>query len=288
MSNETLKYPKNSITQFRMKHYSDYPKINECYISGSDAIEGGHMFYEGAPELPAEPTPVDYMDLSNAAAGIARIFDVAHTPALIPEINQRINLWPINTVKILEGLQGYRGACKYIMHLGQPNEPEKDYQLSDDITPLIRGYADRVVLVGSNVPTTVITNTVPANPLEDLIVNSKLLLDLEADWDQEGALQIDQEIYAASVDFLRAYYNHIKATSYSIQLPEINPCPDGTVDLEWHTEHAQLLINFRRDKEGAITAFYYGDQFSNKEPIKGSVAAIGVKEHLAAWMKYLA
>jgi hypothetical protein len=128
-----------------------------------------------------------------------------------------------------------------------------------------------------------------SSPLEELILKSNALKSLTIDWDEDGALPIDETTVDYTSWFLRHYYNYtLKHLGTKIQLPEINPCPDGSIDLEWHTPHAQLLINIRKDKEGTYTAYYYGDRHNNKMQVKGSTPLSEFSEHLAVWMKYLA
>jgi len=127
------------------------------------------------------------------------------------------------------------------------------------------------------------------SPLDELIIKADGLKNLPLDWDEDGALPIDETTVEYASWFLRHYYNYtLKHFGTKIQLPEINPCPDGSIDLEWHTPFAQLLINIRKDKEGVYTAYYYGDRHNNKMQVKGSTPLSEFSEHLAVWMKYLA
>jgi hypothetical protein len=128
----------------------------------------------------------------------------------------------------------------------------------------------------------------PKSPIDVLIEKSMAIKDLPYDWDEEGALPIEEAALSAATSFLKKYYSFI-SKSYNLQicLPEINPCKDGSVDLEWHTPKAQLLINFRKDKESNYIAYYYGDRHNNKMQVKGSTPVFEFSEHLAVWMKFL-
>jgi hypothetical protein len=81
--------------------------------------------------------------------------------------------------------------------------------------------------------------------------------------------------------FILANYNR------DIQLPEINPCSNGSIDLEWHTSsNGRLLINIRKDVNGdSYIAYYYGDKYDNKMQVKGSIPVNEFSEYLAVWMK---
>lgn len=113
------------------------------------------------------------------------------------------------------------------------------------------------------------------------------ILNLENDWNGEGALAISKEIVNEVKDFLIQYYSFLDSTAgISIKLPEINPCPNGSIDLEWQTASARLLINVRK-RENEYFGFYYGDKYDDKMQLKGSFPVNEFSESLAVWMKYL-
>ena len=120
--------------------------------------------------------------------------------------------------------------------------------------------------------------------LDELIEQSKYMLALEEGWDEEDALPIGKAIWENATSFLRAYAGYIHQ-HYEIQLelPEINPLRDGSIDLEWRTSSGRLLINF--DKENPREASFYGDRYADEDCIKGNVDITGIREHLAIWMK---
>lgn len=123
--------------------------------------------------------------------------------------------------------------------------------------------------------------------IEDAIKEANSIVELPADWDGEGALQITKGVFEAAVGFLREYSCYISDNFHiQIEAPEINPVRNGSIDLEWHTTNAQMLINIRhRDNE--FYAYYYGDRYQNRMPIKGNVPLSEFSESLAVWMKYL-
>ena len=118
---------------------------------------------------------------------------------------------------------------------------------------------------------------------------SKSLLLLEKDWDSEGAVKIDINIFLSSIKFLVEYSNYIyRNRGLVIASPEINPCINGTIDLSWRTSKVRLLINIRFSELKAMSAYYYGDFYNNMSPIKGSISVNEFSEFLAIWMKNLA
>ena len=75
---------------------------------------------------------------------------------------------------------------------------------------------------------------------------------LETDWDQDGAEIIDTNVINTAKEFLKALYSQ-KELLYH---PEVDPCCNGTIDILWHTDNHQLLINIKKDCK---TIGYYGE-----------------------------
>ena len=121
-------------------------------------------------------------------------------------------------------------------------------------------------------------------PLVQEIQDSRYILKLSDSWDDAGALPIEPIIYETTVRFLQDYAAFIlKKYKIIIETPSINPVKNGSVDLEWHTPNARLLINIRDTQN----AYYYGDQHNNINSIKGSVSTQTTENFLAAWMTKL-
>jgi hypothetical protein len=128
----------------------------------------------------------------------------------------------------------------------------------------------------------------PFGRLAKVIEQSKFFLDLEPGWDEENALTIDPEVWKTAIKFLIHYSIDIfKNIDRLIEEPEISPCKDGTIDLSWRTSRSRMLINFRKSEDG-IRAYYYGDFYNNKQPIKGWVNTNTVDIYLSMWMRNLA
>lgn len=123
--------------------------------------------------------------------------------------------------------------------------------------------------------------------IEEAIQEAQHITGLTNNWDEDGAQQISKETLDTAATFLKSYADYLSLTyNVEIDAPEINPVKNGSIDLEWHTQGAQMLINIRR-KEGQYYAFYYGDRYNDKMPIKGNVPMSEFSESLAVWMKYL-
>lgn len=122
--------------------------------------------------------------------------------------------------------------------------------------------------------------------IEKAITQAQRMLDLPDGWDEENAKRIEQSTFQAASSFLRLYANRLVELDIRIQAPEIDPCPDGSIDLNWHTQNARMLINIRQDNNEYV-AYYYGDFYEGKMPFKGNIAVTIYYEFFAAWMKYL-
>lgn len=120
----------------------------------------------------------------------------------------------------------------------------------------------------------------------EAINESKHLLELEDDWDEEGALATNEIIYKRSIDILVTYSNYVyEEHGFAIEAPEINLVKDGSIDLEWRSKDYILLINVRNTKERNI--HYYGEEFSKKTIIKGFIDYNEINKDLGFWMQKL-
>lgn len=126
-----------------------------------------------------------------------------------------------------------------------------------------------------------------APEIETAIQEAAYITDLPDNWDEEGAKQISLQTFTAAASFLREYSRYLSTLGKSLTPPEINPCCDSTIDLSWRTEQARMLINIRL-LEKVPYAFFYGDRYHNKIPLKGNTPVDEFSEPLAVWMKYLA
>ena len=125
------------------------------------------------------------------------------------------------------------------------------------------------------------TKTAGLQALVQEIEASKFILNLNENWDENGALPISPILYETAICFLQNYATFIsKKYKTVIETPSINPVKNGSIDLEWHTSNVQLLINIRDTQN----AYFYGDYYNNDSPIKGSVSVKTVEPFFAAWM----
>ncbi|MEK7257879.1 MAG: hypothetical protein AAB316_24185 [Bacteroidota bacterium] len=112
------------------------------------------------------------------------------------------------------------------------------------------------------------------------------ILDLEADWDDEGSPAIDKHTFIRAIHFVMDYaswlfYKH----GIILAPPQILPGSDGSIDILWRSINYRMLINIPSDENKQ--AEYYGDDIKDGNSIKGKVPTNGIKEHLALWLNNL-
>ena len=96
--------------------------------------------------------------------------------------------------------------------------------------------------------------------LNQVIEESKVILDLEEDWDGAGAQPIEQLTWERAVDFLLGYATNIwKKLQVIMPNPEIGPGPKGDIDIHWKIDEFELLINIPSDVNEKLK--FYGDDY---------------------------
>jgi hypothetical protein len=92
--------------------------------------------------------------------------------------------------------------------------------------------------------------------IEEAIEGSRPLTDLPEDWDDAGAKQISKSTWSVATELLRnAARTAYRRYCYSLPVPNIGPCADGSIDLYWSTAKFTLLINVRPD-DGKHSDYY--------------------------------
>lgn len=118
------------------------------------------------------------------------------------------------------------------------------------------------------------------------INSSYYILNLTDCWDGENAEPIKNDIYFITIEYLvnltDFIYNNFNVI---IAVPEINPCKDGSLDLEWRTNENVLLINLKSSNN--LDIHYYGENKITNNSIKGISKTIAINEDLCFWMKKL-
>ena len=90
------------------------------------------------------------------------------------------------------------------------------------------------------------------------IEDSKYMLELEEDWDDEGGMPIDEVTFERASDFLLGYAEWLLDNkNVVIQTPEISPGPENSIDIHWRLENYRMLINIPSNPQKQ--AGFYGD-----------------------------
>lgn len=102
----------------------------------------------------------------------------------------------------------------------------------------------------------------PHDQLETEITEARAhILSLKDDFDGEGSEGYVTETFDRAVKLLRFLYQHCDHEFSAIltQIPDIMPGPHGSIDIHWHRNHFDLLINVPRDVQ-SDAAFHLGYQ----------------------------
>jgi len=121
------------------------------------------------------------------------------------------------------------------------------------------------------------------------IKRSEYILSLKPYWDDNKALTIPKNVWKSAVELLINYSKNILESSIdntTIKCPEINPCPNGSIDLSWRTAKARFLVNVRVENN-IVVAYYYGDLYNEKSPISsdGACNIDKLPNWIIVWMK---
>lgn len=102
------------------------------------------------------------------------------------------------------------------------------------------------------------------------IQESKYILDLKDDWDDEGSVGYELSTWKRAVGFLTDLAKTaLDSFGVLIDPPKIYHGPDGSIDMLWKNEAYKILVNFPKDD--ALPASFYGNT-SSKETVKGTFA----------------
>jgi hypothetical protein len=116
------------------------------------------------------------------------------------------------------------------------------------------------------------------------IANSKYILDLEEDWDDEGANATNLSTYDRAINFIRNYSIKIFQSGIRISAPTIEILRDGSIGVNWETSKASFLIVF--DESNEKFSYCYGKNKINGIPYKTGIENDNsVDESVASWMK---
>ena len=125
--------------------------------------------------------------------------------------------------------------------------------------------------------------------IQDVIVDAKFILDLEANWDSEGAIEIPKIIFDRAIHFVESYSSRVYFEFGIIPVsPEITPLKDGSIDLLWNNDKTSLLVNIKN--ASSDIAYYYGELYNNNGQIfdvNGQIPTNLIIDTFASWFSYL-
>ncbi len=137
----------------------------------------------------------------------------------------------------------------------------------------IRKKANEFVIYEEN-PTVTLKNTVTIElpsrfyELDREVENSKYILALENDWDDEGSVAYQEATWKKAIQFTSNYAKWVfDETSRVIPTPKIAPGPNGSIDILWKSPNYRLLINIPDNLKKQ--ASFYGDNYST-DTIEGT------------------
>lgn len=118
--------------------------------------------------------------------------------------------------------------------------------------------------------------------IREAILQSREMLDLPDDWDEDGAKQIGEDTWRRAAAFLTRYAERVWDRSGRVfDVPDITPSVDGSVDIHWDKPGYELLIAIPPD--GGAMASFYGDN-RGRGFIKGEFDVNDLNEGLIEWL----
>lgn len=112
--------------------------------------------------------------------------------------------------------------------------------------------------------------------------SSREMLGWGDNWDGEGSLGYTETVWRQATVFLITNANELWARQHrTIPVPQIEPGPNGSIDLHWQADGKELLINVPDDAGGPAT--FYGDNAS-AEFVKGSLNTSADAQWLLMWL----
>jgi hypothetical protein len=115
--------------------------------------------------------------------------------------------------------------------------------------------------------------------LEDEIARSREMLQLPQDWDDQGAVRIDESTWSRAISFLRSSAQTLRRIhGVAMPVPQISPSPDGSIDILWRNPTFELLINITATEGG-----FYGESKSGLR-IKGTFFPERQDQGILSWL----
>lgn len=118
------------------------------------------------------------------------------------------------------------------------------------------------------------------------IEKSKYIIELPDDWDDEGSLKYEEEIYINSIEFLIKSAQEIKDEfDIIIDTPKILHGPEGSIDVLWKNADYKLLLNIPPDENNIATFYGYNSNIESEIKGKFNYKSKYYKFGLLFWLK---
>lgn len=118
--------------------------------------------------------------------------------------------------------------------------------------------------------------------INQAIDDAKFIADLEADWDENGALEISKETFRTAKNIVLKYSQYMfDYFSILLPAPSITPVNNGSIDLLWKNAGKVLLLNIKPNEN---LAHYYGLNTQTKIDFQGSIRINEVESFFASWL----
>lgn len=122
----------------------------------------------------------------------------------------------------------------------------------------------------------------PLKRIREAIAKSRKMLNLSENWDEDGAKPIDLPTWERAASFLSRYAKRIwDRNGRVLDVPDITPSVDGSVDIHWDKPSYEILIVIPSEV-GAMASFYGDDR--SRAFIKGEFAVEDLNEGLLEWL----
>jgi hypothetical protein len=115
----------------------------------------------------------------------------------------------------------------------------------------------------------------------DAVERSRTIMNLQENWDGEGAQGYSVRTWQRATGFLLKQAAYARDHRYSVGVPRVAPADHGSIDIHWMNEEKELLVNVPSDS--AELGTYYG-QNQTGDTISGVLNTNASRPDLVVWL----
>lgn len=120
--------------------------------------------------------------------------------------------------------------------------------------------------------------------IENAIEESKRILQLRVDWDDDQSPHYSQDTWQRAITFLRELALHAHSSGITgLGVPSIAPSEGGSVDIFWQKDDLTMLVNIPSDPQRPAT--YYGKKKGSE--LSSTFELGGYRSELITWLTAL-